>query len=59
MAQAPVSQSHNGKSPKALVTRCNTHNDEEVILFCETCDELMCTECLTSDHKSHSITTVK
>ncbi|XP_069128393.1 uncharacterized protein [Argopecten irradians] len=34
---------------------CAHHRGQLLILYCETCDDVMCVKCITSIHKSHTV----
>ncbi len=38
---------------------CPIHPKNTITLFCETCNELICTECGTADHQNHKSATIQ
>ena len=44
------------KQEKAM--NCSKH-DDPLIIFCETCEEVICGYCITGDHKNHDCTPIK
>ena len=34
---------------------CQYHDDAHVVMFCKTCDQLVCDECIKSSHKPHDL----
>lgn len=34
---------------------CQEHNDTPVVMFCKTCDQLVCDECIKNSHKPHDL----
>ena len=34
-------------------SRCTTHPEKEADMYCEQCDQLICSHCLVSDHRDH------
>ena len=34
---------------------CQEHNDNPVVMFCKTCDQLVCDECIKNSHKPHDL----
>ena len=44
------------KQEKAM--NCSKH-DDPLIIFCETCEEVICGYCITGDHKHHDCTAIK
>ena len=56
-----ISDSEEEKPPKKINLQqvlCTDH-EEEVPFYCATCVELLCTECVSSKHKSHDFCTLK
>ena len=39
--------------PKAMTLKCKEH-DLELLLYCETCDQLVCKHCVVKGHHGHS-----
>ena len=40
-------------SPKKLILYCSLHQDKELDLYCETCEELICLHCTVKKHRDH------
>lgn len=40
-------------------TFCKKHDDEKLKLFCQTCDQLICRDCIIIDHRDHAYNFVK
>ena len=51
-----TSQLIHGKQEKAM--NCSKH-DRFFKIFCETCEELICRDCIIGDHKNHDCTPIK
>ena len=51
-----ASQLIHGKQVKAM--NCSKH-DDQLRIFCETCQELICRNCTIGDHKNHDCTPIK
>ena len=39
--------------PKKVVLHCHQHQNKELELYCETCEELICLHCTVKKHKDH------
>ena len=39
--------------PKKVVMTCSKHPNEQLKLYCETCDELICRDCTVKAHRDH------
>ena len=53
---ASASQLIHGKQEKAM--NCSKH-DDQLRIFCETCQEVICRDCTIGDHKKHDCTPIK
>ena len=51
-----ASQLIHGKQEKAM--NCSKH-DDQLRIFCETCQEVICRDCTIGDHKNHDCTPIK
>ena len=51
-----ASQSIHGKQEKTM--NCSKH-DDQLRIFCETCQEVICRDCTIGDHKIHDCTPIK
>ena len=40
-------------SPKKVILYCSLHQDKELDIYCETCEELICLHCTVKKHKDH------
>ncbi|XP_071807139.1 uncharacterized protein [Asterias amurensis] len=38
------------------VSKCSKHTDMDVIMYCDSCKQLICTTCIAKDHKMHPAT---
>eukprot|EP01113_Clastostelium_recurvatum_P044779 TRINITY_DN7598_c1_g1_i2.p1 TRINITY_DN7598_c1_g1~~TRINITY_DN7598_c1_g1_i2.p1 ORF type:complete len:838 (+),score=181.42 TRINITY_DN7598_c1_g1_i2:95-2608(+) len=53
--RTPLLQSEQTKYTKQSQTpKCISHSNEDLALYCESCDRLICKECSTSSHQSHT-----
>ncbi|XP_033644828.1 uncharacterized protein LOC117304461 [Asterias rubens] len=41
---------------KGSVSKCSKHTDMDVIMYCDSCKQLICTTCIAKDHKMHPAT---
>ena len=39
--------------PKKVAMKCSKHPSEELKIYCETCDELICRDCTIKTHRDH------
>ncbi|XP_071807503.1 uncharacterized protein [Asterias amurensis] len=35
------------------VSKCSKHTDKDVIMYCDSCKQLICTTCIAKDHRMH------
>ena len=38
------------------VSKCSKHTDKDVIMYCDSCKQLICTTCIAKDHSMHPAT---
>ncbi|XP_071807880.1 uncharacterized protein [Asterias amurensis] len=41
---------------KESVSKCSKHTGKDVIMYCDSCKQLICTTCIAKDHKMHPAT---
>ena len=46
-------------TPVKKILRCTKHNDKKLKIYCETCSELICTDCTIRLHKMHDYDLIK
>ncbi|XP_033645113.1 E3 ubiquitin-protein ligase TRIM7-like isoform X2 [Asterias rubens] len=44
---------------KGSVFKCSKHTGKDVIMYCDSCKQLICTTCIAKDHKMHPATELK
>ncbi len=40
---------------QGTVSKCSKHTEKDVIMYCDSCKQLICTTCTVRDHQSHSL----
>lgn len=50
-----ITTARESSRPKTFIAQssCIFHNSEVVIMYCKTCDQLICQDCILGDHKTH------
>ncbi|XP_071804393.1 uncharacterized protein [Asterias amurensis] len=38
-----------------FVSKCSKHTANDLIMYCETCNKLICTTCIAKDHRTHPV----
>ncbi|XP_071804727.1 uncharacterized protein [Asterias amurensis] len=38
-----------------FVSKCSKHTGKDLIMYCETCNNLICTTCIAKDHRMHPV----
>ncbi|XP_033628096.1 uncharacterized protein LOC117290684 [Asterias rubens] len=49
-------QQENQPPNQEYVSKCSKHTDKDVIMYCDSCKQLICTTCIAKDHSMHPAT---